>query len=88
MVIDACLYFWSLSSGFIKIATGFFEPIFRWEKVPGEDNAPLLLHLRQMFKLEGKGSYYIKKEENVENPTITVTLPSASSIVLKLEIRS
>ena len=74
-----------LDSGLIKIATEFYEGIFSWDKVPGEDNTPLLFHLKHMFKLKGQGPYYIKKEDNVENPTITVSWPSAPLIILKLD---
>ncbi|MGB6594933.1 MAG: hypothetical protein WBE68_25815, partial [Candidatus Nitrosopolaris sp.] len=74
-----------LESGLIKIATEFYEGIFSWDKVPGEDNTPLLFHLKHMFKLKGQGPYYIKKEDNVENPTITVSWPSAPLIILKLD---
>jgi hypothetical protein len=50
-----------LDSGFIDIATVFFEPIFSWEKVPGKDSQLLLRHLKHMFKLKGQGPYLYKK---------------------------
>ena len=68
-----------------KYATQFYQKIFSWEKVPGEDDMPLLCHLQHILNLKELVKYYIKKEDNIENPTITVYLPSAAPIKLELD---
>jgi len=68
-----------------KYATYMYEKIFSWEKVPGEDDMPLLYHLQHILNLKELVKYYIKKEDNIENPTITVYLPSTAPIKLELD---
>src|SRR5215831_3872613 len=67
-----------------KYATEFYEKIFSWEKVPGEDGIPLLNHLERILNLR-IDFFYIQKEDNIENPTITVYRPSAAPIKIELE---
>jgi hypothetical protein len=62
-----------------------FEKIFAWNDIPGKDNESLLSHLQRLFNLEGIEPYDIKKEDAAEYSTITVTLPSASPIVIRLD---
>ncbi|HXP49298.1 MAG TPA: hypothetical protein VN922_05050, partial [Bacteroidia bacterium] len=65
-----------------NIATAWWQKIFSWEKVPGEDETPLVLYLQYMFKHKGRQKYYINKE--VDNQTITVSPESSAPIILKL----
>jgi len=67
-----------------KYASEFYEKIFSWEKVPGEDDMPLLCHLEHILNLR-IDFYKIQKEENIENPTITVYRPSAAPIKIELD---
>jgi len=65
-------------------STGF-SLIFLWNEVPGKDNGRLLDHLQKVFKLESIDRYDIKKEDAGEYPTITVNIPSAPTIMIKLD---
>lgn len=62
------------------------EKVFSWNKVPGDDNEFLLLHLRQLFNIENIEQNGIVKEDTVDGdqPTITVSTSSAP-ILIKLD---
>jgi hypothetical protein len=64
-------------------ANTLFEKIFAWNDVPGKDNESLVSHLGRLFNLEGIEPYDIKKGD--AGSTITVALPSASPIVIRLD---
>jgi hypothetical protein len=65
--------------------TPIFEKIFSWNDIPGRDNESLLSHLQYLFNLESIQPYDIKKENTIEYSTITVNLPSAPPIVIRLD---
>jgi hypothetical protein len=68
-----------------KYCTKSYEKIFSWEKVPGEDEMKLLYNLQHMLNLKKIVNVYVKKEDNIENPTITVSPPCAPPIKLELD---
>ena len=62
-----------------------WERIFIWNDVPGKDDGLLLSHLQQLVNLESIDPYEIKKDDTLEYPKITVNVPTASPIILKLD---
>lgn len=68
-----------------RLNSAFFRVIFSWNNIPGKDNEKLLSHLQEVFKLESIDRYDIKKEDAGEYPIITVNIPSAASIIIKLD---
>lgn len=62
-----------------------FLQIFSWNEVPGKHDKKLLSYLQEVFKLESIDGYDLKKGDAGEYPTITVNIPSAPTIMIKLD---